>query len=328
MLLSFFKKSLPQVIVVVIVLAILLWLKTFLYDQVVVPYFFDSVNMPFYAFAIKWLPEGSMSSRIVAFTAMLITALYLLHLNSKHIIIKQRTYLPALFFVLLSSCFLPLQRINPAVFSSFLILLTIDHILTIYHKENVLDNIFKAGFYVSIASLFYAPSIIYIVAVLLAILTLRAFNLRELFASLFGFFTPWFFFFFYHYFINSDLTITFRVLDFNLFTGINHNSNSPLFYIFYGYCLILFLITGVFLLNSLSTQKISIRKYYGVFFWFNLISAAIIILIPSCSIEIVYIVSVPIVFQFTHYFTMAKRVFWAELFFGFALFVAFLMQFY
>jgi len=327
MLLKFFKQTLPQIIIVIIVLAILIWLKSFLTDSVF-SFYFDSIKMPFYDFITKWLHEGLFKSSLISFVVMLITAFLLLQINSKHIVIKQRTYLPAFFFVILASGFLPVQRINPAIFSSFFLVFAIDHILSIYHKESVLDNLYRAGFFIALASLFYAPSIFYIVAVFLSLISIRTFNIREWIVPIIGLLTPWFFFFFYHYFVNSDLTISYRVIVYNLFTEINPISSGVLFYSFIGYSIILFMITGIFLLNSLPNQKISVRKYHGVFFWFNLVTALIVLFIPACSIEILYVAVIPVSFQFAHYFTLSNRKFWPSFLFFLLLGIVALLQFH
>jgi hypothetical protein len=327
MLLRFFKQSLPQVIVMIILLTILMWLHSFINNDVF-PFYFDSIKMPFYSFVTSGFLNNTLYAKIIAFAVMLLTGLYLLQINSKYIIIKQRTYLPAFFYFILISCFITLHQINPAVFASFFIALVFSHILSIYHKEDVLDNLFRAGFYLSIASLFYAPSILYFLAILLSIASIRSFNIREWLVAFFGLITPWFFFLIYHYLVSYDLSATHRVLNLNLFTEVNNDSKGFLLYVFYTYFILLFAYTGIFLVNTLPTQKISVRKYHGAFFWFNLVSVAIIIFIPTVSIEIAYIALIPVTFQFTHYFTSSNRRFWPNFLFVILLVISTLMQFY
>lgn len=143
MLLKFFRQSLPQVILVIILMSVLLWLRSFFSDMVE-PFYFESIQMPFYSLVVKWISNNLLLGRIIAFIVMLITGFYLLQINSKHIVIKQRTYLLSLFYIILVSSLLSLQQLNPAVFASFFFVLAIDHILSIYHKEVVLDNLFRA----------------------------------------------------------------------------------------------------------------------------------------------------------------------------------------
>ena len=327
MLLKFFKQTLPQVIIVSIIVAFLLWFKSLFTDQFYT-FYFDSIKMPIYAFVTSWASENSMYSKALSFLVMIFAAFYLLTINSKHIVIKQRTYLPAFFYILLVSCFISIQRINPAVFAGLFIVFAIDHVFSIYHKENALDNIFRAGFFIGLASIFYVPAVLYLLALLLSIMSIRTFNVREWIASLFGVITPWFFFSLYEFLVYGDFKLAYKSININLFTPVNQDNEGFLIYIFYAYCIVLFLVTGFYLLKTLPTQKISVRKFHGAFFWMNLVSASIFVLIPTVSFELAYIAAVPLTFQFAHYFTTSKRRFWPEFLFLLLIVIAGLMQFY
>ena len=327
MLLKLFKQSIPQVIVIIFLLAILLWLKS-CFTDLINPYYFESISMPFYSIIKSWISNNVLLGRVITFIVLLFTGFYLLQINSKHIVIKQRTYLLSFFYIILISSLISLQQLNPAVFAAFFMVFAIDHILTIYHKEVVLDNLFRAGFYIAVASLFYAPIIFYIIAALLSIISIRSFNVREWFALFFGLITPWFFYFFYNYFFNNDLMAVINTLKSNLLTEVNNDYNSVLHYLFYAYSLLLFIITGFYLVKTISTEKISVRKFHGAFFWFNLVSLLIFMVVPTVSNEILYLAFIPIVFQFTHYFTASKLKFWPNFLFILLFVFSILMQFY
>ncbi len=326
MLLKFFKQTLPQVIVAIIILSILLWMRSFLSEQIA-PFYFESLKMPLYSIVSDWFSANALWGKIVTFIVLLFTGFYLLQINSKHIVIKQRTYLISFFYIIVISSLLIIQQINPSVFAAFFMVFAVDHILSIYHKEQALDNLFKAGFFIAISSLFYAPAIFYFIAVILSIISIRSFNLREWFAVIFGLLTPIFFYLFYFYFFKNDLYSAINLYKINLFTEVN-SIYSPSLFVFYAFGALLFIITGLFLVKTLSSQKISVRKFHGVFFWFNLVSALIIFLIPCVSIEIFFIALVPIVFQFTHYFTTTTKRFWPNLLFLSFFVFALLLQFY
>lgn len=326
MILNFFKQTLPQVIIIIIVLAISLWIKSILSVQLT-PFYFESISMPFFSIITNWITGNVLWGRIISFFVLLFTGFYLLQINSKHIVIKQRTYLLSFFYIIIISSVTYIQQLNPGVFAAFCIVFAIDHILSIYHKEQTLDNLFKAGFFVALASLFYAPSIFYFIAIILSIISIRSFNLREWFAAIFGLLTPLFFYTFYFYFVKNDLYSAYNLFKINLFTEVNSISN-PMLYIIYGFGILLFMVTGVYLVKTLSAQKISVRKFHGVFFWFNLVSILIIILIPCVSIEIIFLALIPITFQYTHFFTTTNKKFWPNLLFLLVLVFALLLQFY
>jgi len=284
--------------------------------------------MPFYEKIVVWLSNNLLLGKILTFITMLIVGFYLLHINTKHIVIKQRTYLPAFFYFILTSSLLPLQQINPAVFASLLIVFALDHILSLYHKESVLDNIFRAGFYIAVASMFYAPSIFYFIALLLSLASIRTFNLREWIVAFLGLITPWFFFSLYQYIVNNDMLAMCKILSQNLLTEVNYDHVGFIVYAFFSFCILLFIVSSLFLIKSLATQKINVRKYHGVFFWFNLITVSIIVFIPSVSLEIAFIGVIPLTFHFAHYFTNSTRKFWPSFFFATTIGFLVLMQFY
>lgn len=326
MLLNFFKQTLPQVIATIIILTLLLWLKSILSIQVT-PFYFESISMPFFSLISSWISSNILWSKVFTLTLLLFTGFYLLQINSKHIVVKQRTYLISLFYLLITSSIAVLHQINPAVFAAFFMVFALDHILSTYHKQEVLDNLFKASFFIALASLFYAPAIFYFVAIILSIISIRSFNVREWFAAIFGLLAPLFFYFFYFYFFKSDLFYAFDLFKRNLLTEVNA-INSNMLYVFYSYFILLFFVSGLFLIKTLPTQKISVRKYHGVFFWFNLVTLLIVLLIPCVSIELMFIALIPIVFQYTHYFTITTKRFWPNFLFLLIFVLALLMQLY
>jgi hypothetical protein len=326
MILKFFKQTLPSVFILITVVAMLLWLKSTITSAHFESYF-DSVKMPFYLGIANIIGNSIILSKVFGFIMLLFSAFSLLQFNSKHIIIKYRTYLPSLFYILLSSSFVPLQRLNPAVFASFFLIIAINQIFSVYDNSKPLDNIFKAGLFVGIAALFYLPAIFYFVLLLIAILIIKSIDFRDLTAALFGFLTPWFFYFSYHYLVNDNALAIFQIFEVTWNVRPAEKELGMLFIVFYSFCGLIFVISSTFLLRSLPTQKISIRKFHTIFLWFILISGAITFFVPFCSVEMLYIASFPVSFIISNYFTFSKNKFWTESFFISLLVLSLLMQF-
>lgn len=326
MLLKFFKRPLPSVFTAIIIIAILSWLKSFLSEENF-PFYFDNNAMPLYSIVLNIVNGSVFWERALAFLVIVISALYLIQLNTKHILIKYRTYLPTLFFILLSSSFLPLQRINPAIFATFFLILALDNLFSAYESSKSLDHLYKASFLVSIASLFYFPAIFYIGLVIISLFILRSIGFRDWIVSIFGFITPWFFLFFYHYFFNNNI---------QAIPDIVSNAIEPIdviryygvvFTVFYSFAGFILIISSIFLLSSFPTQKISTRKYLGIFLWFIIISTLIAFFSRFSSIEIIYLAAIPATFIFSTFFTFSRNRFWPEFFFTTLVLVAVLMQF-
>ncbi|HCY00363.1 MAG TPA: hypothetical protein DG754_09515, partial [Bacteroidales bacterium] len=107
--------------------------------------------------------------------------------------------------------------------------------------------------------------------------------------------------------------------------GIFHGIAFTVFYSFIG---LLLVISLLFLLRNLPTQKINIRKYYSLFIWMVLFSAILVLFSSFSSIEMVYLAAIPSTFIIANYFTFAKSKFWTELFFSIMLVLTIAIQFF
>lgn len=326
MLLKFFKRPLPSVFITMLFIAILLWLQSFLLINKT-SYYFEGYEMPFYSIIRNLAGGSSFIERIFAFIVLIASSLYLIQLNTKHILIKYRTYLPTLLFVILSSSFLPLQKINPGLFAAFFLILSIDNLFSAYESSNHLDRIFKASLFTAIASLFYFPTVFFLALIIISLFILRFVSLRDWIVALVGFITPWFFVFFYNYFFKDDLgsiqsiiAKAIEIPEYQRFYGIS-------FTIFYSYAGLLLIITTLYLLKVFPTQKIITRKNYSIFIWFIILSAAIAFLVGFSSIEIIYLASIPTTFFFSNFFTFSRSRLWPEFLFSILVVLSILMQF-
>jgi len=326
MLLKFFKRPLPIVFATIIVLAILLWLKSF-FTGLSVAFYFDEAQMPLYSLVVNIIRDNGYLAKILAFTLVLFTGLYLIQLNSKYILIKQRSYLPAFLYILLASSFLPLQRLNPAIFAALFLVIAINFLFSIYDEKEPLDNLFKSGMFVSLAMMFYLPSIFYIILVFISIIIIKTFNFRDWVAVLGGFVTPWFFYMFYQYFVHDNLWAIPQIIEAAWNTPRVKTDYGLFFYIFYYFNGFLFLISAIFLLRSINTQKINIRKYHTILLWFLAVTFFINVFVPFSSIELSYLAAIPVSFIISNFLTSSRKKFWPD-FLLIALFaIAIIMQF-
>jgi hypothetical protein len=326
MLLKFFKGSAPSVIAVIIVLSVLLWLKSFI-NPTNTTFYFDDYSMPLYAL-LKTVTRGNLMLEIaISFTFTLISALYLIQINTKHILIKYRTYLPALLYIVLASSFTPLQRLNPAVISSLFIIIAIEYILSTYEKRNSLDSFFRANFFIGIGSLIYLPMALFVIPVFISLIILNSTGIRQWLSAFFGFIAPWFFAFVYYYVWHNSSDMLFAIISESLTPIKTSTFYGVPFSVFYSFIGLLLILSVFFLLGNLPTQKINIRKYYSVLIWLVLFSAVIAFFSPFSSIEIVYIAALPSSFIIANFFTFAKNKFWTELFFWILLIVSASLQF-
>jgi hypothetical protein len=326
MLLKFFKRTLPLVLSSVILIGALLWLKSFV-SASQVPVQFETNQMPLYALLHKVVGNNMLISKLIGFAIMLFVSLYLIQFNSQHILIKNRTYLPALIYILLTSSFNVIHGINPASFAGFFLVVTLHHLFTSYDKRMPYHNLFMAGFFVALASLFYLPSTIFLVLVFIAIMVTRPLNLRDWIVTVTGFSTPWFFVFMYHYIFNSNIfainTLIYETWD--SLVQIHPKGIVPIILLAINSILLLISLFNVF--RFLPTQKINIRKFHGILLWFMFFTGVIIAYPPTRSIEMVYIAAIPLSFFFSHFLSFTRNRFWPEFFLISLIILSAIMQF-
>ena len=79
----------------------------------------------------------------------------------------------------------------------------------------------------------------------------------------------------------------------------------------------------------LNNKKIKSRKTFSLLIWIFLISVAVYILIPSVSVEIVWITAIPVSYFLTHYFVFIRKKLVPEILFSvFVIFVIIIQIWY
>lgn len=312
MLLKFFRGSAPAVLFATILTALLIWSKSFflLESSPLV----HETGMPLYNLLIGLFGDNLLLEKIAAFVITSASAFYLIHLNTKHIIIKHRSYLLALFYIVLSSAYIPLQYINPALVATPFLILAIDNLLGIYEGKDFLDRLFKAGFLLGIGSLIYLPLASFLILAFIGVIILNNSGARQWFSLLFGFIAPWFLMFSY-FFLRYESVEGLTSLISNILTpAVTFSLQDTCFIVFYSFSALLLIFSSLYALRDLSTQKISVRKFYILFAWIIVFSAGVSILTSFSSIEMLYIGAIPVAFIMANYFSFARNRFWPELF--------------
>jgi hypothetical protein len=326
MFLQSLKRPLPRVIAFIFLIAIAIWFRGFLfsYEGIIL---FDFYEMPFYGL-VKYIFTGNdLVEKIVTFILVLFIALFLLQINTRHIIIKQRTYLPALIYILVCSSFVPLQSINPAVFAAFFIVLALDRLYTVNKSQKPLSNLFLSSFLISIATLFYFPSIVGLLLIFFSLVILNQSSLRSWLIVLFGYVAPLFFLTFYFYYFESQNFILVDVLEKGIAPMPHRMFYDGIIYkMLYGFSGLMLIVGTLFLLGSLTTQKIDVRKYQSILLGFLIFFGSFALIVPFASAEIIYLIAIPFAFILANYFTLSRNRFWPEFFLSLMFVFTILMQ--
>jgi hypothetical protein len=306
MILRLFKSKQPATIVLIILTGLMVWLRPFFDAGISRAFPFDSDPMPLYHLLTLVLWHNHYFRVLFAFIFVIFTGFLLVRLNTRYIIITERTNLPALFFILLSSSIVGLNRLNPVIFGALFLLLAIDRILESYKQEGLSYRYFEAALLLAIGSLFYANLIFFVIILWVALALFRPFHWREWVFTILGIAIPYLFLFSYYYLNNISFSESVTRVTTHIMPDHTALSFKRPYTIFITYLFFLIIVASEFMIRHFPTKKIQARKTFMLFFWLFLSSLAVYLLVPSSSIELIYILAIPVSFVLSHYFAFAK----------------------
>jgi hypothetical protein len=324
MLLRIFRSNSVYNFFLVPIIGGLLLLKSFLEPGIFPPetfHFNTPLLFPLYLSKISF--TGAL---IINYLTVIIICFQLLYINATFSFVRERTFLPAYLFLFIVFAIPDLHIIQPVFFSGIFILIAFIRIFSSFEKKYIINNAFDAGFFTGLASLFYPGTIILVLLVPISLYTLRNnVGWREFIAAFIGLFLP-FLYVFTYYFIFNDISNFIH-----LFTNVIIRREETILHllpvqIYVVYLILITIISSFHIAGQYDEKKISTRRYFKIlFFYFS--TSLLLFILPSVSIELLVILTIPLTFLITNYLTYMRRKFWAELFFTLLIIISVVLQF-
>lgn len=326
MLLKFFKGTGPGVILVIVITLGVLWISAFFDPQPYPLSLYEVKPMPLYSLLLDLFGDHHLAGVILSFIMLSFLLFLLVNFNTMVFFISERTFLPAIFFLLLTSVFPELQVMNPVIPAALFLMFAVMRIMDSYRKQGTAFNFFDAGILISIGSLFYANMIWFGILVIIGIALLRTGNLKEILLVLTGLAAPYVLITGIYYVLGYDLKI--------LLSGITENiaGVSP-GYIFPRLTIVVLIYSGLVILASIAfltrlmnSKKIKSRKTFYLLLWTFFISLGLYLLLRSVSVEMIWISAIPASYFLTHYFVFIRRKILPEIIFSVLFVLVLLLQ--
>ena len=314
MLYRFFKGNSIFVIILIIITGIVFWIPGFIREQeVMMP--FDYLRMPFYNY-VHSLIGTSVFSQILSLCLIILAGFNLNRLNSSLGFLKERTQLPALFFIIINSSFFFLLRMTPTIFAGIFFLFSLEKILLSYRKENLSYNFFEASFLISLATFFYMPLLFLWPVVFVGLMILRPVIWREWVLSFMGLMLPFILFFAIQFLLLGEIDSSFSLLiDQFSIIPLNVTHSIPNL-ILLGWLVILILLGSALISRTLANRKIFSRKILLYLFWIFVFSLISYFLIDNANFEMIYFTSIPVSYLLSEYFMWLRSKRWREFLFS------------
>lgn len=202
-MLKFFKHSYIAQLVVIVLLVVTLWIPVFIsqaYEMAI-----GSPTTPLYNIIASIFGNSSVAISILAFIVFISSVFFFNSMLSVNQLVTRNSSIGAFVFVLCMCC-IPMQdEYYPFILASPFIMMTMQTIYLVYLVEKPEPYLMNAGFFIAIASMFYFPSIILIIWVLMAMMIMKIRGLRYYIIPILGLTIPYFLLFVYFYFSSTLL---------------------------------------------------------------------------------------------------------------------------
>ncbi len=238
------------------VIMLVLWLPSFISEKLLpiansTP-LFELINI-----------QNPLINKLVAFTIILFTGILLNVQINKNEIFERNTYTPALFYVLIMSCFSDLHQIHPIVVSNLFWVLAYRRLLNIYNQVQCKSEIFDASLFILLGAFFcYPTSGILILLPWLTLIIIRPFDFKEYMIPLFGMLLLLLYWSSYFYISESSFEIL-KISKRSSYTNFEVQFNWS-HYVAYGMITVLMYLSGYKLINKSNSSSVRFRKTTSV----------------------------------------------------------------
>lgn len=311
MLVRVFKSNFPGLIVGLFILQLILWADLF-FNHIE---YIEPGRAIFYQALYKWLADTYWLSISIAFIVVFINALLINRIIARFDMLDSRTFLPALFYIVLISSSHKFIALSPELLASFFIILMFERMYVLYANFKSLREVLNIGILCGLASMFYFPAVVFIFFTWIGFVVLQILYIRRIFIILIGLLAPYLFVFVY-YFLTDQLSpgiIPYLFGAFKSFSTPQYNF-AVFDYVLYGYIALLMLISFLRMIAGRTENIIKVRKMHTIQTWFLL---CILILMFFVNNQFAYFILffIPFSLFVPNYFIKKKKPLQAEIMF-------------
>lgn len=189
-----FKQKSPANIILLLIFGLLIKLPLFLYPKEVVATGNDGRLYQGLVAFLNGSGNGPLLASVLAFALLYVQALMINYLVNEYRMTTRHTYLPAMAYMVITSLLPQWSQLSAALVSNLLIVFIFTSLFSLYNQEAANGKIFNVGLLAGLASFIFFPTLVFAVAIILALMILRAFRLNEFFLLLLGVVTPYYFY--------------------------------------------------------------------------------------------------------------------------------------
>lgn len=188
-MLKFFRHSYMAQLIVIVLLMVALWIPVFISHMSEVTV--GSPTTPLYNLCAAIFGSSSLAMTVFAFVVFGTTVFFFNSMMTVNQMVTRNSSIAAFIYILCISCVPILDESYPFLLACPFIMIAVHTVYLIYQVEKPESYLMNMGFVIAVASMFYFPSIVLMVWVLLAMMIIGFRELRHYLIPLTGFMAPY-----------------------------------------------------------------------------------------------------------------------------------------
>ncbi|HKR07475.1 MAG TPA: hypothetical protein VJY62_22765 [Bacteroidia bacterium] len=304
MVIRFFKSRQPLVYVVFVVIALAAWSAG--YPGFTIE---SRSSMPFYNLLLKLIsPDHKFIYFLLGLSLILSQTIHLNFICNKHEVLYRNSFLPGLFYLLLSVSIPQFISFHPVLIVNSILIFTLNKIFRLYKNDTPLAWDFDSCVLLSFMTLFYLPAVIFLLLYAVSLIILRPFSWRDWVVGLMGFLTPVFFVLLFYFLNDTFGEIKHFIHTTEISRKFNIKNAVP-----GGYPFTIIWVSAVFILSLLKIRlnflknTAKTRSYQLIILFLVIISLLMIIFTPSEMLFRFSILCIPLSIIVAYYFLTTKK---------------------
>lgn len=267
-------------------------------------------GMPLGTLIDRWLGcvpgIGILLSSILVF----INSFFVTRIVIRNVIFLERTYMPAIIYLLVSSGYYNSYMSFRPLLVAFLLLVAVEIVFKSYNRKTLVSGSYLiVGFIFGTAGAIYASALFLGALIPVGLFIFRLFDLREWIAAFGGWLLPLFFSAYGVWIAGGDFLSVVSECRAALMTP-SALPSAKLFssfeWTFIGCVAVLFVLSIITFLGRRRSYKLKPFKVYIFFIWMLVVSASILIFVPCRSLYQLPILAVPLAVIIPTYFNSRK----------------------
>jgi uncharacterized protein DUF6427 len=267
--------------------------------------------MPFYNLIFGSVHNHPILNRVIAMVIMMILGYMLVRIGARYVLLKIRSFMPALFFVIFSAALPETRQVSPALVGSVFYLFCFAILLEVNDKTANTYSAFTAGLVLALGSMFYLKLIWFLPLIWISLATLRTVTWRELLYPVIAYFLLALFLFTWYLAVLDNGALFIEVISKNL--AFDHSNDNVLQlhhfseFIYYGFLLLLVIVGSIYMINRFQIRKTVVQKIYQVLFYMFIAGILFFFLIARFDPSSLVFITLPVSYVLSNFFHRKKN---------------------